>query len=242
MATGAFLIRRSPPKTALPTRVPDAPSSRGLPVAYQKTTASPAGGGAHPLAALRTKAYWMVCSIFFLFNFCNQMVSVHLVNYATDLGTAALVAATLVSVVGLSGVAGRILMGVASDRVGNLNTLILAAAGIALSLIWLTFARELWMFYLFAAVFGFNFGAEVPQQTALVSKLFGLRTMLVGIAHSCSNLGGALGSWVGGKVFDVTLSYRFAFLLGVVAIVCALAVAFTLSKRDRPQPATIKSS
>ena len=62
---------------------------------------------------------------FLLFFFGNQIIMVHLVNYATDLNIAPLIAATLISIIGAVSIAGRLLTGVGSERIGINNTLIL---------------------------------------------------------------------------------------------------------------------
>lgn len=84
------------------------------------------------------------------------------------------------------------------------------------------------MFYLFAIVFGFAYGGEVPQMPALVGRFFGLRAVaaLVGVVVFGATTGGAIGAWVAGQVFDVTHSYQGAFI--IAAIVSLLAVIITL--------------
>ena len=183
-------------------------------------------------AAARTRPLWMLVFISFLFIFCVQMIMIHLVNYATDLGITALVAATLLSVVGASSIAGRLVMGTASDRIGSNNALTISCLVLVISLLWLIFARELWMLYLFAIVFGFAYGGRVPQTPALIGQFFGLRAVaaLVGAVIFGGTLGGALGSWVGGQIFDVTHSYQVAFTIAVVASLSALLITLMLRK------------
>jgi predicted MFS family arabinose efflux permease len=83
------------------------------------------------------------------------MVMVHLVNYATDIGIASLIAATFISIIGVGGFIGRLSMGTVSDRIGSHNALIICCTILTVTLVFLIFTSELWMFYLFAIVFGF---------------------------------------------------------------------------------------
>ena len=186
-------------------------------------------------AAARTRPLWLLFCTYFLFGFCVQMVMVHLVNYATDLGITPLVAATLLSVVGIGSMLGRLAMGAASDRIGSSNALAICCLVLGISLLWLIFVREIWMFYLFAIIFGFAYGGEVPQIAALVGQLFGLRSVaaLVGVVLIGLSIGGALGSLMGGRIFDVTGSYQIAFTIAVVVSVAALILVLTL-RRGRP--------
>jgi len=185
--------------------------------------------------AVRTRPLWMLMFIYFLFNFSLQMVMVHLVNYATDLGITPLVAATLVSVIGIGSIAGRLIMGTVSDKIGSNNALLICCIVLATSLLGLIFARELWMFYLFAIVFGFAYGGEVPQIPALIGQFFGLRavTALVGTILAGIALGGALGSWTGGQIFDVTHSYQIAFAIAVIAGLFSVITTVVLKKMAR---------
>jgi len=189
--------------------------------------------------AIRTRPLWTLLVIYFLFNFSLQMIMVHLVNYATDLGISSLIAATFVSVIGIGSITGRVAMGAFSDRIGSHNALLICCIILAGTLVLLIFSNELWMFYLFAIVFGFAYGGEVPQMAALVGSFFGLHavTVLVGIITMSARIGGALGSYLGGGIFDATNSYRWAFstaaLAGTVAVISAMSICKQLKARDR---------
>jgi MFS family permease len=184
--------------------------------------------------AVRTRPLLMLALLFFFVNICVQVVMVHLVNYATDLGIDPLAASTLVSVIGIGGVAGRLLMGGISDRIGSHNALIITCALLLCSLVWLIFSSQMWMLYLFALVFGFAYGGEVPQMTLLIGQFFGLQAVmaLTGATSAATRAGGALGSWAGGEVFDLTRSYLVAFA-SVAAIGALALITSVLLKRVR---------
>lgn len=188
--------------------------------------------GINLMAAARYKPLWMLFAAFFMFNFCLQMVMVHLVNYATDIGIASLIAATFISIIGIGSFIGRLLMGTASDRIGSNNALLACCIIMMSTLAFLIFASELWMFYLFAIVFGFAYGGEVPQMPVLVGQFFGMRAVaaLVGVAVFGATIGGAIGAWVGGQVFDVTQSYQLAFTIATGASFVAIALTLMLKK------------
>lgn len=183
-------------------------------------------------AAARYKPLWMLFFAYFLFNFCLQMVMVHLVNYATDIGIVSLIAATFISIIGVGSLLGRLIMGTASDRIGSNNALLICCTIIMTTLVFLVFAEEVWMFYLFAIVFGFAYGGEVPQMPALVGRFFGLRAVaaLVGVVVFGATIGGAIGAWVGGQVFDVTQSYQVAFTIAAIASLFAVTITLLLKK------------
>jgi MFS family permease len=178
----------------------------------------------------------LVIVIFCLIFFCTQMVMVHLVNYATDLGIDSLVAASLVSIIGVVSIAGRLVMGSGSDRLGMHNIMILVCALIFISLVCLIFTSQLWAFYFFAVFFGFAYGGEVPQIPLLVGSIGGTRTLatLIGLTLFLGNVGGALGPWVAGKVFDLSGHYQWAFTIGASAAFLAILLAVLLKLKNKP--------
>jgi MFS family permease len=170
--------------------------------------------------------------MFFTFNIALQLVMVHLANYTTDQGFSLLSAAMIVSVVGVGSSLGRIGMGLASDRIGSANSLVICCIGVTLGLVWLIFSKELWMLYLFAIFFSFAYGGEIPQMPLTVSRFFGLKsvTALVAMTSATTRLGGALGSWMGGKVFDMRHSYTLAFIIAAGCGLLALLAALVLKR------------
>ncbi len=183
-------------------------------------------------AAFRSIPLWMMMFLFFVFNIAVQLVMVHLANYATDQGFTPLTAAIVVAVIGAGSAVGRFVMGTVADKIGSANSLILCCLGATLGLVWLMFAKELWMLYVFAVLFSFAYGGEVPQMPLTVGRFFGLKsvTALVGVASAATRLGGALGSWMGGEVFDLTQSYIIAFIIGIGCSLLALITAIVLKK------------
>ena len=174
-------------------------------------------------SAAASKAMMILVTTFLLINFCLQMVMIHLVNYATDIGISSLQAAGFIGCIGVVSIAGRLLMGGASDRIGTYNSLIICSVLLLVSLVVLLFNTSLFGFYVFAVIFGFAYGGEIPQVPMFIGQLFGMRAMaaLMGYLVFIGTLGGALGPWVGGKVYDSTHSYRIAF---------AIAAAFGLAR------------
>ncbi|HSW56800.1 MAG TPA: MFS transporter [Dehalococcoidales bacterium] len=179
----------------------------------------------------------MVIMVFCLLFFSTHIVMVHLVNYATDMGLSPLVAASLVSIIGVVSIAGRLVMGAGSDKLGMHNIIILVCGLLCLALFCLIFIRQLWAFYFFAVFFGFAYGGEVPQIPLLVSAIGGTRRLatLIGLTLFLGNVGGALGPWVAGKIFDLTGHYYWAFGLGAAAAFLACLLAFILKRKISPE-------
>jgi MFS family permease len=172
---------------------------------------------------------------FFTFFFCIQLIMVHLVNYATDVGINPLIAATFISVIGAISIVGRLSSGAGSDKIGIHNTLILTRIFLIASFICLIFTRSLWAFYLFAVLFSLPYGGEIPQIPLYIGKYFGTGSMatLIGLNGCVTSIGGAFGAWVAGAIFDATNSYTGAFLTGAVIGLISLLLVLILKRRDQ---------
>lgn len=189
--------------------------------------------------AMRTRTFWIIFAVAAL-NLINQvMVMMHLVNYATDpgIGINPTTAAIFIAVIGFANVIGKLVMGPVSDHIGRKATLSIVYTLAGITMVWLIFARQPWMFYLFSALFGFAYGAWIPMFPAMMADLFGMASIgaLTGIIHMGNAIGGAIGPILGGFIFDTTQSYLVAFILGAI-IFFTDAVLILLVKPPRLKP------
>jgi MFS family permease len=185
--------------------------------------------------AISTRQFWLLCTANFSFTFCQHTVMVHIVPHTTELGVLAILAANILAIIGGLSIAGRIGIGSIADRIGNKSALIISVILVPLALAWLLVAKEAWMFYLFAAVFGFAWGGQAVMVSPLVAELFGLRShgAVFGAVLFIINIGGALGPLLAGGIFDITGSYDWAFLTCTVVSILGFvsAVLLKLSKK-----------
>ncbi|MCG8635400.1 MAG: MFS transporter [Desulfobacterales bacterium] len=181
--------------------------------------------------AFGTKQFWMICYIYFVILFCTYTILMHIVQHAIDLGTSRGGAASILSAVGGVSIIGRFLMGGAGDRIGEKTALLICLLCLLLSLCWLQLVTGLWMFYLFAAVYGFAHGGFFALISPLVTKFFGTKSLgfLLGIVIFSSTIGGAIGPLLAGYIFDLTESYKIVFW--ILAGLSASAIAITASLR-----------
>jgi MFS family permease len=179
-----------------------------------------------------SKEMFMLIIIFSMLFFCVQMIMIHLVNHATDIGIDSLQAAGLISIIGVVSIPGRLIMGSASTRIGTHNSLIICIVLCMAALMWLFFCKSIMHFYIFAILFGFAYGGEVPLIPMFISQNFGLRIMatLMGILLFAANIIASFGPFLGGKIFDITSDYQYAFSIALGATVLALAMALVFKK------------
>jgi MFS family permease len=165
-----------------------------------------------------------------------SMPQVHIVAYCGDLGFAAARGAEMLSVMLGCGIVSRLASGWICDRIGGLRTLLLGSGlqGVAL-LMFLPF-DSLASLYVVSALFGLFQGGIVPAYAIIVREYFppGETGARVGTVLMCTLLGMALGGWMTGAIFDLTGSYRTAFLNGIGWNLLNLTIAFWLLRRSLP--------
>lgn len=175
--------------------------------------------------AFHTRQFWLLSGISACTWFCVGVIMVHIVIHATGLGIPAASAASIMALMGGVSIAGRLITGTAADRIGNRSALIVSFAIMSASLFWLVAAQELWALYLFGALFGFAWGGLGPLVSPVVAELFGLSShgAILGVSFTLAMIGEAFGPVLAGRIFDVTYSYQWAFLLcaavGAIGIV-----------------------
>lgn len=204
-----------------------------LPYGYDSTSSSASAAGTSGLLfreALRTHQVWLISLVYFCTYFIYNILLVHTIIYATGEGISSRKAVGIMVFLGGAGIAGRMLMGLFADRVGNKQTMVLGAGLMMVTLFWLLMAKELWMLVLFSVVFGFGHGGMATMESPIVAHVFGMRShgAILGLVFFSDTMGGALGPFLAGYLFDVTNSYRIAFflcaILGVVNLTAILLI------------------
>jgi len=160
---------------------------------------------------------------------------VHIVIHAIDLGIPAINAANILAIMGGAGIAGRILIGSAIDRIGDKPSLFISCTLILVSLLWLLVAKELWALYLFAVIFGFGVAGLIVLLPQLLVELFGLKSLsvILGSVDFISTTLAIPSAVVVGYVFDKIGSYQLAFLILVGVSIIGLILSFLLKPINR---------
>jgi MFS family permease len=146
-----------------------------------------------------------------------SMPQVHIVAYCSDLGFGAARGAEMLSLMLGMGVVSRLVSGWISDRIGGLKTLLLGSVLQGIALLCFLPAAGMMSLYAVSAMFGLFQGGIVPSYALIIRQHFpasqaGAR---VGTVLMATLFGMALGGWMSGAVFDLTGSYRAAFLNGI---------------------------
>jgi MFS transporter, OFA family, oxalate/formate antiporter len=168
--------------------------------------------------AIRSKPFWMVGFAFLLYGYFYEVAAVHIVPYATDLGISAVAAATILTVIGVTGTIGRLTLGIVGEKRGNLNTAFISCLLMGLCFVILILGRGTWPLYLFAVIFGYLTAVGLLL-VPILAEYFGLKSLgiISGAVFCCSNIGAAIGPPAAGGIFDITGSYQLAFISSVIA-------------------------
>jgi MFS family permease len=189
--------------------------------------------------AVRTKAFWIICSSNLSAIFCLMTVMVHIVPHASGMIDSPTKATGIISTIGLVSMAGRIITGIVIDRIGAKWTGVFCFILLTIVLLWLQVADELWMLYLFAVFYGIAHGGLFTILSPIVADFFGIKShgALFGIVVFCGTVGGSIGPLLSGLIFDVTGSYYPAFWVCVGMSVFGLLLMLTL----KPAPSGVDS-
>jgi len=164
-----------------------------------------------------------------------SMPQVHIVAYCGDLGYGAARGAEMLSVMLGFGIVSRLASGWICDRIGGVRTLLLGSSlqGVAL-LLFLPF-DGLVSLYVISALFGLFQGGIVPSYAIIVREYFSPREagVRVGTVLMATLFGMALGGWMSGVIFDLTGSYKAAFLNGTLWTLLNVSIAVFLLLRGR---------
>jgi MFS family permease len=205
-----------------------------MPDSNNKTDASQLklrGIGLKLSQAARTKQFWLFIPMVFCSGYGLFALIIHVVPYTIELGYSSSIAAGILAVVNGVSIAGRVILGVASDKIGNKRVFLLSFGMMASCFLWLYFSSDIWQLYIISIVFGFAYGGLSVAESPMVAELFGLSShgLIYGVVNIGWTTGASIGPLLTGYIFDLANSYEMAFLLAVA--ISLLGLLFTASIR-----------
>ena len=156
---------------------------------------------------------------FFTCGFQLQFITVHMPSYLVDRGLSAQVGGWTIATIGLFNIVGSVLAGWLGDRMPKrylLSTIYFLRAAAILAFI--SFPVTPATCIAFGAVMGLMWLSTVPPTNGIIALMFGTRWLatLAGFAFFSHQVGGFLGVWLGGIVFDRTGSYNLVWWLAIL--------------------------
>ncbi|UGQ46420.1 MFS transporter [Massilia endophytica] len=209
-----------------------------LPLDDSSAARAPAASGQSMRAAigeaLSHKGFWLLNAGFFACGFQLAFIAGHLPAYLIDKGLPASTGVAALAIVALANVAGTYLCGQLGGQYRRKH--LLAGLYVVRSMAMLLFVvmpLTAASVYAFAFVMGLTWLGTVPLTNGLVSQVFGVKyiSTLFGFVFVGHQLGGFLGVWMGGVVFDATHSYDMVWTASVLIGLAAAALHWPIDDR-----------
>jgi MFS family permease len=177
----------------------------------------------------RTPVFLAIIVMFLFTGTVGNMLTNHLVNYATDIGITALLAAGMISVMGVSITIGKFGIGAISDRIGTKRSTLICCVSLVASSI-LLISRIPLLMWVGTALSGIGFGGSLTLGPIIMGERVSIDK--ISAATGANTMGGwigsALGPWLGGILFDISDSYTWALLLAMGVSFVALIIALRM--------------
>ena len=185
---------------------------------------------------LRDSRLWILLIVTLLALTAARMIVVHTVAHMVDVGFTSLFAATVFGAVGAVQAPATVAWGWISDRVGRVwaftlgSICVVTAIAILLLLEGNPDSNVAW---LFAFAFGMGDSSRTSLINALTADLFEGPNFgtINGYNITAFGLGGALGPWLGGYIFDATGHYTIAFWFALIITIVSTIGVMVLGKR-----------
>ena len=196
------------------------------------------------MEAFGHRSYILLVLGFFTCGFQLLFITVHLPSYLVDRGLSVDTGAWALGVIGLFNIIGAVLAGWLGDRMPKryLLSIIYTLRSVAV-IAFISLPVTTVSAVIFGAVMGLLWLSTVPPTSGLVAVMFGTRWMatLFGFAFFSHQIGGFLGVWLGGVLFENTGSYNVVWwlsvALGLISALINLPIIEKPIERLAPIPA-----
>lgn len=227
MVGGALLLVRDPAARGLR---PYGAGAARVPEPDGAVPQAPAPVGIGRIA--RTGRFWHMSVTFGLWWFAGAIFYVHVAPFLQEKGFDSSFAALALMLFAAGNCVGRIVMGLAGDRIGGRAAYQLSLLIAAVSMSGFAFAGAPAALLVAAVAVGFGFGGALTQITTIAVALFGTASAgaLMGAVLSMIGLVGSGGPLASGIIVDATQSYAPAFHLGAGVFLLSLALSAGLRR------------
>jgi MFS family permease len=185
--------------------------------------------------AFSHKGFWLLNLGFLACGFQLAFIAGHLPAYLMDKGMSGRSAVIALSLIALANIAGTYYSGILGTKYRRKQLLAYnyLARSVAIGAFVMLPLSEFTL-YAFAVIMGLLWLGTAPLTNGLVSQVFGVKylTTLFGFVFVGHQIGGFLGAWLGGWVFDVTKSYDLVWIGSIVLGLAAAALHWPIDDRQ----------
>ena len=198
---------------------------------------SAASAGSSLGEALGDRRLWLLVTAWMLLGFNQMMMSIHLVSYVKDQGVTLERASLALTILGTGTIAGRILFGMAADRIGTKPTFWFCLVIQIASLLAIVAGPSLSVLDVLLFWFGLSAAGSDTTLVKGAVETFGVRAIgaVMGVLSLGWRCGAALGPTAAGFLYDAMGTYVLAFALaaGGLALSSAFFTLGTSAPRER---------
>jgi len=190
--------------------------------------------------ALTNSAFWLLFIARTLASMGNQVIVTHQIAHAVDVGYAKVFAASIFGLMGVVSIGGRILFGYLADVMNRQMVFtwvqIISALGI-FALIAMHDTSMPWLLYTYAVCYGLGQGSRALVLSAISADIFHGKHFgaIFGYFTFSIGLGGAVGAWLGGFLFDLTHSYIVPFWVSFACLIISVFIVWASGRIVRAQ-------
>ena len=193
--------------------------------------------------AIRIRSFWLIAAATFLFAFTVYGILTQLVVYLIGIGYQPSTAAIVLGLMLGLNAAGKVIFGIAADRVGARVPMAVSFAIIAGGIVLLLCSRAGFLLATFLAIYGPAWGAPLALIPLLTMESLGLKHYgsLGGILRIAEATGAVLGPLTLGRIFDLTNTYGPAFGLSILCAIVGILATLGCEKLG-PRPRSLVRS
>lgn len=182
---------------------------------------------------LKTKALWFIGISYSLVGFSVLVPYTFLSAYTTErLHFTFAETARCFTVMAISGIAGKLILGYMSDIVKRIHVMMICCLLLGIGCMGIALSHITEMIYLFAVVFGLGFGAVWPVYAAAAQDFFpsDISGSVIGLWTGFMGIGSILSPTLCGWSIDFTNSYTLAFMMGTACAIGSVVFLIPVSK------------
>lgn len=183
--------------------------------------------------ALKSREFWIATLGFATCGFTLYLVTMHLPNFAVDLGGGKSLGGQLLGIAALGSAVSMWITGQLSSVMGKKNLLIILYMVRLLAFIWLAVSPGIWQLYVFAIVYGISSMPIIPLVTGIIGDKFGKNAMgsILGFSWFIHQVFAALGVFLGGYLRTMTGTYELVFWLGAALLVFGVILTTLIKEK-----------
>jgi len=235
----ALVVRSTPEEMGL---LPDGEDKPGNEQGKTLEATSPPSGFTLG-QALQTPTYWMIAASFFLVPAAVFGTLAHQTSYIESIGISRETASLALGFTAGMGILGKIFFGFLAEKIHVRFAAMLCFGIQAVGLLILMMTRSMGMVWLFVIVFGFSMGGMATLQPLVIMGFFGTAAIgsILGSISLIFAFGAASGPLSAAYIFDYAQNYYWAFVIYIVAYLCAVALIFSVPVANKPLTTLVRS-